>query len=340
MLGGRQFVVLLALLLSVLAEKSSAQGASLGGDSAQVGNISVHAVYPNGNPAGRQLRVRLMNGSSSTIISETFTNEQGVAQFASIPIGEYHVVASGEGIQDSDSGEFEIDRRKMSQSIFVTVRPSEAGTAQRVEQGQPSVSKAELAVPAHARKESDRAIKAMSEQDWSKALQHLQRAIEIYPQYATAYNNLGVVYGRLNDRQREQEAFQKAIEVDDHFAPGYVNLAKLTLQQQDPGGAERLLEKANQAEPKNAEIMTLLAQAQLLNKHYDEAVESSRQVHAIPHENLAVIHYIAARAMERSNHPQDALVELQTFLAEEPKGARADHVREEISQLQRQKPPN
>ena len=57
----------------------------------------------------------------------------------------------------------------------------------------------------------------------------------------------------------------------------------------------------------------------------------------MPHQNLAVIHYIAARAMERSNHPQDALVELQTFLAEEPKGARANHVREEISLLQ-QKP--
>jgi Tfp pilus assembly protein PilF len=177
----------------------------------------------------------------------------------------------------------------------------------------------------------------MSEQDWSKALQHLRRAIEIYPQYAMVYNNLGAVYGRLNDRQHEREAFQKAIEVDSHFAPGYVNLAKLSLQEQDPGRAESLLEKANQAERNNPETMTLLAQAQLLNKHYDAAVQTSREVHAMPHQNLAVIHYIAARAMERSNHPQDAVVELQTFLAEEPKGARADHVREEISQLQ-QKP--
>ena len=337
MLGSRQFVVLVVLLLSVLARKLPAQGVMLGGDSAQVGNISVHAVYPNGNPAGHQLRVRLMNGSSSAILSEAFTNEQGVAQFVSIPIGEYHVVASGEGIQDSDSGEFEVDRRKISQSIFLTVRPSEESSAQRVEQGESSVSKAELAIPAHARKESDRAIKAMSEQDWSKALQHLRRAIEIYPQYAMVYNNLGAVYGRLNDRQHEREAFQKAIEVDSHFAPGYVNLAKLSLQEQDPSRAETLLEKANQAERNNPETMTLLAQAQLLNKHYDAAVQTSREVHAMPHQNLAVIHYIAARAMERSNHPQDAVVELQTFLAEEPKGARADHVREEISQLQ-QKP--
>ena len=65
-------------------------------------------------------------------------------------------------------------------------------------------------------------------------------------------------------------------------------------------------------------------------------MQTSRDVHAIPHQNLAVIHYIAARAMERSNRPQDALVE-QKFLTEKPNDARAQHVREEIAQLQ-QKP--
>jgi len=334
MLGRRQFVALVIFILSSFVHKSSAQGVMLGSDSSQVGNIQVHAVYSNGNPAGRQLRVRLMTGPSTTPISENFTNEQGAAQFVNIPIGEYHVVVSGEGIQDADSGEFEVDRRKISQSIFVTVRPTGEGTAKQIEQGQPSVSKAALAIPARARKESDHAIKAMSEQDWAKALQHLERAIEIYPEYAMFYNNLGAVYGHLNDRPHEREAFQKAIDLDSHFAPGYVNLAKLCLQEQDPQGAETLLEKANQVERDNAETMTLLAQAQLLNKHYDAAVQTSRDVHAIPHQNLAVIHYIAARAMERSNRPQDAVVELQTFLTEEPKGARADHVREEIAQLQ------
>jgi Tfp pilus assembly protein PilF len=337
MLGLRQSVVLVISLLSLSVHNSSAQGVGVGRDSSQVGSIQVHVVYANNSPASRHLRVRLMNGPSSTTISESFTNEQGAAQFVSIPIGEYHVVVSGEGIQEADSGEFEVDRRKMSQSIYITVQPIEEGAADHVEPGQPSVSKAELAIPSRARKESDRAAKAMTEQDWAKALEHLQRAIEIYPDYTMVYNNLGVVYGRLNDSKHERAAFQKAIDVDSHFAPAYVNLAKLSLREQDPAGAENLLESANQAEPNNAETMMLLAQAQLLNKHYDAAIRTSRDVHAIPHENLAVIHYIAARAMERANRPQDALVELQTFLTEEPKGARADHVRDEIAQL-RQKP--
>ena len=109
----------LNLLLSVFAQKLPVQGVMVGGDSSQVGNINVHAVYANGNPGGRQVWVCLMSGSSSTIISESFTNEQGAAQFVDIPIGEYHVIVSGEGIQESDSGEFELDRRKISQSILL-----------------------------------------------------------------------------------------------------------------------------------------------------------------------------------------------------------------------------
>jgi hypothetical protein len=48
-----------------------------------------------------------------------------------------------------------------------------------------------------------------------------------------------------------------------------------------------------------------------------------------------VVHYIAARALEHENRLPDALAQLQIFLTEEPQGARADHVREEISQIQK-----
>jgi hypothetical protein len=49
---------------------------------------------------------------------------------------------------------------------------------------------------------------------------------------------------------------------------------------------------------------------------------------------LAVIHFIAARAFERQDRPQEALIELRMFLTEEPTGARADQVRKEIDQIE------
>ena len=55
----------------------------------------------------------------------------------------------------------------------------------------------------------------------------------MYPAYAGAYNNLGVIYFALGDDTRAQEALQKAISVNDHFAPAYVNLARLEIRAGD-----------------------------------------------------------------------------------------------------------
>lgn len=319
-------------IFAIVASSTRPVAGQQGMDSSAVGNVHVHVVYPSERAAGLHLRVRLMSGSSSTPVSENFTNDQGVAEFTRVPVGEYHVIVTGEGIEDSDSGEFEIDRRKTSQDLFITVRSSESRTHSDTG-GNSSVAAVDLNVPDTARKEFEKANEDMARQDWTSAQQKLKRAILAYPQYAQAYNNLAAVYGHLNEPSREREALERAIALNDHLAPALVNLAKLCLQDKNAARAESLLEDASRAEPNNAETMTLLAQAQLLNKHFDAAVATTHNVHALPHQNFAVVHYIAARAFERENRLQDALAELQVFLAEEPKGARADQVREEIARI-------
>jgi tetratricopeptide (TPR) repeat protein len=323
-------------VFSLVATNANALLGQQGMDSSTVGNVHVHVVYPSDRAAGLHLRVRLMSGGSP--LSENFTDEQGRTEFTRVSVGNYHVIVTGEGIEEADSGEFEVDRRKMSQDLFITVRRSKEANSNQAGPASSSVAAVDLNVPDSARKEFDEASKAMASQEWTKAIERLKRAISIYPQYAPAYNNMGVAYGRMNDPAQEREALEKAINLNDHFVPAFVNLAKLSLRERDSVGAETLLEKALRAEPTSAETMTLLAEAQLLNKHYDAAITSARNVHAIPHQNLAVIHYIAARAFEHENRVQDALAELQIFLTEEPTGARADHVREEIAKFKNGRP--
>ncbi len=309
-----------------------------GTDPSQVGNVHVHVIYTNDRSAASQLRVRLMSGSGSTPVSENFTNDQGRTEFTRVPVGNYHVVVTGEGIEEADSGVFEVDRRKMSQDLYITVRRSNEANSNQMGPGSPSVAAVDLNVPDSARKEFDSAVKTMADQNWTKALQQLTRAVSLYPQYAVAYNNMGVVYGHLNDPAHEREALEKAIELNDHLVPALVNLAKLCFQDDNSARAETLLENASRAEINNVGTMTLLAQAQLLNKHFDAAIATAHNVHTMPHQNFALVHYIAARALERENRLQDALAELQVFLTEEPKGARADHVREEIVKLRNGQP--
>ena len=304
---------------------------------ARAQDLNVHVVYADGRAAGPNLRVRLMIGSSSTPVSEIFTNGRGEAAFNAAKGNIYHVVVSGDGIEDADSGGFEVETRMSTQQLYITVH-STASTSNQTAGGPQSVSAVDLNVPKGAKKEFDEGNKAMASQDWAKAIERLERAIAMYPQYALAYNNLGVAYGRMNEPAKESAALEKAISLNDHFVPAYLNLAKMSLREQDAARAETLLESALRAEPENVETMTLLVEAQFLNKQYDAAIATAIKVHALPHQNFAVVHYLAARAYERQNQPQRALAQFEIFLTEEPNGPRADHVREEITQLKKSEP--
>jgi len=296
--------------------------------------VHVHIVLSNDRNAGPFLEVRLMEGSSDAVIGTTYTNDIGQADFISVPTGDYHVRISGDGIETTDSQTFEVDNRKVSQAQYVVVRQVADSGPRPVSSHSSMISASDLNVPQKARKEVDKANEAMAEKNWNKALDHLQKAIVIAPQYATAYNNLGVLYAKMNDLPHEEEALKKSIGVDDHFAAAYVNYGKLCLQQKNFPQAETLLEKATSVEPNNPESLLLLADAQYMNRHFDAAISSARQAHSSDKDHPSFVHYIAARSYQQENRQQDALLEFRLFLLEEPKGPRADHVRGDIAKIE------
>ena len=229
-------------------------------------------------------------------------------------MGDYHVIVSGDGIQTTESRLFEVDERKATQSQYITVRRIEDSGPQPVGSKSSMVSAAELNVSPKARKELDKANEAMARHDWKKALEHLNKAIAIDPHYAAAYNNLGVLYARMNDDAHEREALEKAISLDDHFAAPNVNLAKLCLREKNFPKAETLLEKAVSVDPNNAESLMLLADAQYMDSHYDAAIASAHEAHASSKTHPAFVHYIAARAYDKENRRVEALCRITDIL--------------------------
>jgi len=328
---------LVVVLLSLITPHMHAQmGGPVGGAGLSVGNVHVRVVYANERKAGANLLVRLMQGSSSTPVQTTFTNEQGQADFRGVSLAMYHVSVSGDGIETTDSELFEVDARKATQSEYVTVRQIQGANTNP--EGSGLVSASELKVPAKARKEFDKANEKISSQEWSKAMESLNKAIAIYPEYASAYNNLGVVYAHMNDAPHEQEALEKALSLNEHFAPARQNLAKIYLRQKAYSQAETLLDKGLTTDPTNGVYLMLMADVQYMQGHYDAAIATTQKVHALPNAHPATAHYIAAKAYEQENRPKEAMAEFQTFLKEEPTGPRADHVRGDLAKMQASAP--
>ena len=49
---------------------------------------------------------------------------------------------------------------------------------------------------------------------WREAIYRWQRAVEIDPSYAAAYNNLAVAYEREGQLDKARQAYEKALEID------------------------------------------------------------------------------------------------------------------------------
>ncbi|MGA2457166.1 MAG: tetratricopeptide repeat protein [Terriglobales bacterium] len=328
MLSRRLLVSLLLLLVPCCSAQIGNQG--------QAGNVKVRVVFSNGRGCRSPVRLVLMLSASSTPVAQTYTNDECMASFEDLAVGTYHAIVSGEDIVETDSGLFEVDSRKSSQFLYITVKTKEEanqGTAQRPTG--PTVAAVDLNVPDKAKREFDKASDFIAQQDWKKAQDRLNKALAIYPKYAAAHYNLGIVFGHLGDRTQERAALQKAISINDHFPQAYVSLGKMAIVDRNFPEAEDFLNKAIALDP-NTQTLVLLANVELMDQHYDEAIANCRKAHATPQDPHALVHYIAARALEHENDLKDAIAELQTFLQEEPSGPRADAVRKELAELQSQ----
>jgi tetratricopeptide (TPR) repeat protein len=288
-----------------------------------VPHLRVRVAFVNGF-CDRSTYVRLMGRSGS--VAEGIANDSCEVNFANIPTGTYHLNVSGQNFNDTDDV---VSLSSASSELEVKVKrandPERAGMPPS-----PFVSAADLGIPARAQKEFDKSNELVARQDLTKATQSLNRAIAIYPAYAGAYNNLGVIYARLGDRTKEREALQKAISINDHFAPAYVNLGRMNIAVRDFPSAESALSKASSFDPTDPMTLVLLAYSEFMDRHFDEVIAASQKAHALQGTH-AYVHQLAARAFEQKRDAAHAITELEQFLKEEPEGPRADVARKELA---------
>jgi tetratricopeptide (TPR) repeat protein len=256
-------------------------------------------------------------------------NDRCEADFFNVPEGTYELKVSGTKFATSESSSIEVSSIG-PMDFEVKVKGSNEGDRNYgFSGGSAFISASDLRVPSRARKEFDRANQLIGKQDFAQAIQKLNKAVAIYPAYAVAYNNLGVIYSCLGDRVREREALQKAISLNARLPLAYVNLGRMNIAAGDFPSAETVLDKAAAFDPADPMALILLSYAEFMDRRFDEAIATSHKAHALekPH---AFVHRVAARAFEQQRQLPSAIAELELFLKEEPAGPRADAARKEL----------
>ncbi|MGH9668487.1 MAG: tetratricopeptide repeat protein [Terriglobales bacterium] len=290
-------------------------------------------LYSNSRSMKLHARVDLLNGTG-LLIKQAFTDDTGNVLFPQLAPGNYKIRVSDPTIEDNMTDTFSIASGEASFQLVTVTLKGEAEVNERASGA--VIAASEINVPSKAQKEYQFGAEALMRHDWETAQQHLEKAVELYPQYGAAYNDLGVVFMNTGARAKGRASFEKAIEVDGRKAAAYVNLAKINYAEGKWEVVKELLKKALPVDPANPEALTILAQVQLITGDLDEALANARKVHSLPHEHLAVAHWVAAKALVAQRRPDEAIVEYIVFLRESPNGPSAEAARTALAELQKQ----
>jgi tetratricopeptide (TPR) repeat protein len=326
----RRFVAALVLLTFTLP--ALAQRRAPGTSIPDLIDVRVRVLYTNDRTVPRMVRVQLLSGTG-LYAAESFTDDLGSVEFRVGP-GNYRVRVSGSDIEETTTDIFTVFSRQGSHTETVTVerKPVEGGGAMST---QGTISMVDLNVPRKAERELEKGVRAMEKKALQKAEEHFRKAIEVHAGYATAHNYLGVVMMQSGRPAEGRAAFARAVELNDSYSAAHVNMAKVYFGEKNAKDAEGHLVKALKTDPLNPEILTLLSNAQLVNGNFQDAVANARKAHSVPHDQFAIVHYVAARALEAARQPNDAVAEYNQYLKEAPQGPLAEESRGRIEAFQR-----
>ncbi len=196
-----------------------------------------------------------------------------------------------------------------------------------------AVSALDLDAPNAAIEEFNRARVLLKAQNSKEAIRHLEKAIADYPKFVAAHLGLGLAYVDQEDPVRAKSEFETAAKLDDKFPGSFLHLGRLALSQNDFPAAESALEKAAALQPKDVNILSVLAYAQNGTHQYRHALETAQRVHALDHKGMANVHYVAASAAMSVNDFDTMERQLNLFLSEDPTNALAPVARQNLAVL-------
>jgi Flp pilus assembly protein TadD len=319
----------LPLFLFALAALATAQRP---GQSVRLTDVYVNVSYENGRPVGELYRVQLM-GRGGYSIAEGYTNDRGQIVFHQMGPGSYRLKITGPDIEDTSTERgFEVFPNQIAQHEHVSVKRKP--DPQDQSSTQPFVSAATLNIPSKARGEFEKGMAKYRKQEFDKAETHLTKAVELYGRYAEAINALGVIAMTAGNVDQGRARFQEAMHADPEHPGAYVNMARLMMQEKQFSDGEPLLLKAVSLNPQDAEALSILSFFQLSLQKHDDAVKTAQRVHSLPHPQYAMVHFVAASALEQSGRGKEAADELRLYIKESPPGPGVERAKAALNTLE------
>ena len=238
------FAVVVALLLcsNAAGQARRPEASPPTADPTQSGSIKARVVLESGNAVSDAVQVTLSNARGTQ--ARLYSDNQGQFEIRNLPPGEYTLQVEGDRLV------YEVITERLDvllgtpTVVTLTLKEKVAKNAVRPGSAVASVSELTKDVPPEARKEFDRATRSGGEGKTDEAIAHLRRAIQQYPNFLMAHNDLGV---QLLTQEKLDEAaseFRRALEIDPKAFNPNLNLGLVLVRQQRYEEAVKILRTA------------------------------------------------------------------------------------------------
>jgi tetratricopeptide (TPR) repeat protein len=302
------------------------------------------AMGARGEPIRYELRGRLLpatrasvwlHGATAPFEDSTLAGDDGRFRFRDLLAGAYtlgaFVPGRGEMRRTIEVGPSQANARNRIE-LTVEMRDGEFESRDSVRRGA-MVSATELAIPERAHREFEEAEKRLARRDVEGAVAHLERAVELAPQFWEAWNHLGTIAYQARDYTRAESCFRKALEADPAAFQPLVNLGGVSINLHKFEQALQYNLYAALTRPNDA-----LANSQLgLTYFYLDKLDLARK-YLTAAKRLDPAHFshpqlVLAEIGLRRQDPAAAVGELAEFLQYHPDAPEAGQIKEKLAQL-------
>ncbi|MEO6393440.1 MAG: tetratricopeptide repeat protein, partial [Pyrinomonadaceae bacterium] len=307
----------IALMTLTLAAQSGTDSTGTGGKHSIQGRI----FYPSGPRIDTRTQVRL-EGTNTGGLS-VMCDSNGSFRFSSLAPGSYTVVVDGGDNYENarDTVYIDSDIRPPPGVIIPTYGRSYTVNIELrykrsvVAAGKVGVVDASLAAaPDNARKLFDQAVAAARASKHEEAVQALLSAIAAYPEFALAYNELGVQYLFLQRPNQAIPALRTAVRLSpDAYAPR-LNLGKALYQNNQNTEAETEIRTALVKNDADWQGHLWLGLTQIKLKRFDDAEKEMLRSLALGAKDLSLPHYYLGGIYWRAGDHKRAADELEMYL--------------------------
>lgn len=265
--------------------------------------------------------------------TETQTDIQGKFNFDGLYPTTYHLTIEGQGFRPYSS-EIDISMSKMSYEQVTLQLDKEPETKAVPAEGPAGALNARIAqIPPRAHKEFDAGKQRMQIHDDIGSAQYFQKAIELYPQYAEAYQLLGVVHLEGGKLQEAEPELQKATEIEPHMSTAQFALGICRNLMAKYAEAEPVLLRGLDLDPESSEGHYELAKTYwALGRWQDAAPHAQKAVTLKP--DVGPPHVLMGDIALRKHDPQQALKEYREYLRLDPKGTMATGTQQMVDRIE------